>query len=155
MKKQSTTPAIRHHRQSGFTLIELMVVIVILGILATFVVPKVMDNPDKARMTKAKQDIRVLESALNLYKLDNFVYPSSDQGLQSLVTEPTGSPEPKNYKSGGYMDRLPKDPWGNEYQYLNPGVNGSIDIYTLGADGAEGGEEINQDIGNWNMDEVK
>lgn len=141
-------------RAAGFTLIEVMVVIVILGILAAVVVPRVMDNPDKARVTKAKNDIRAMESALDLYKLDNFNYPSTDQGLEALVSEPSGSPEPKNWKSGGYMKRLPADPWGNEYQYLNPGVNGAVDIFSYGADGEEGGEELNTDIGNWNMDEV-
>ncbi len=138
---------------AGFTLIEVMVVIVILGILAAIVVPRVMDRPDTARITKAKQDIRTLESALNLYKLDNFSYPSTDQGLEALVRKPSGTPEPRNWKEGGYIDRLPKDPWGNDYQYLNPGVHGSIDIYSLGADGQEGGEGINADIGNWNLNE--
>lgn len=142
-----------YRRAAGFTLIEVMVVIVILGILAAVVVPRVMDNPDKARVTKAKQDIRAMEGALDLYKLDNFNYPSTDQGLEALVSEPSGSPEPKNWKSGGYMKRLPKDPWGNEYQYLSPGVNGAVDIFTFGADGEEGGEDINADIGNWNLDE--
>lgn len=141
----------KNHR--GFTLIEVMVVIVILGILAAVVVPRVMDRPDAARVTKAKQDIRTLESALNLYKLDNFNYPSTDQGLEALVTEPSGSPEAKNWKSGGYIGRIPTDPWGNEYQYLNPGVNGAIDIFTYGADGEEGGEDMNADLGNWNLDE--
>jgi len=141
-------------KSSGFTLIEVMVVIVILGILAAVVVPRVMDRPDTARITKAKQDIRALESALELYRLDNFNYPSTDQGLESLINQPSGSPEPKNWKDGGYMKRLPKDPWGNEYQYLNPGVNGAIDIFTFGSDGQEGGEEgTNADIGNWNLDE--
>ncbi len=143
----------KRRQNAGFTLIEVMVVIVILGILAAVVVPRVMDNPDKARVAKAKSDIRALESALNMYKLDNFTYPSTDQGLEALVTEPSGSPEPKNWKSGGYMARLPKDPWGNDYQYLNPGVNGPVDIFTYGADGVEGGEDINADIGNWNLDE--
>lgn len=129
-----------------------MVVVVILGILAAIVVPKVMDRPDTARITKAKQDIRALESALNLYKLDNYNYPSTDQGLESLVSKPAGSPEPRNWKSGGYMDRLPKDPWGNEYQYLSPGSHGSIDIYSLGADGRSGGEGVDGDVGNWNLD---
>ncbi len=138
---------------AGFTLIEVMVVIVILGILAAIVVPRVMDRPDSARITKVKQDIRTLESALNLYKLDNFDYPSTDQGLEALVREPSGTPEPRNWKPGGYLDRLPKDPWGNDYQYLNPGVHGPIDIYSLGADGQEGGEGINADIGNWNLNE--
>ncbi len=138
---------------SGFTLIEIMVVIVILGILAAVVVPRIMDNPDKARMVKAKQDIRALEGALDLYRLDNFNYPSTDQGLEALVSEPSGSPEANNWKTGGYMKRLPADPWGNEYQYLSPGVNGEVDIYTFGADGEEGGEDVNADIGNWNLDD--
>ncbi|SCZ59637.1 type II secretion system major pseudopilin GspG [Thiohalomonas denitrificans] len=138
--------------QRGFTLIEVMVVVVILGILAAIVVPKVMDRPDAARITKAKQDIRALESALNLYKLDNFRYPSTDQGLDALVSKPGGSPEPRNWKNGGYMDRLPKDPWGNDYRYLSPGRNGDIDIYTLGADEREGGEGVDADVGNWNLD---
>ncbi|WP_303907935.1 type II secretion system major pseudopilin GspG [Thiohalomonas denitrificans] len=138
--------------QRGFTLIEVMVVVVILGILAAIVVPKVMDRPDAARITKAKQDIRALESALNLYKLDNFRYPSTDQGLEALVSKPGGSPEPRNWKSGGYMDRLPKDPWGNDYRYLSPGRNGDLDIYTLGADEREGGEGVDADVGNWNLD---
>ena len=141
-------------RASGFTLIEVMVVIVILGILAAVVVPRVMDRPDAARIVKAKQDIRSMESALELYRLDNFNYPSTDQGLDALVTQPSGSPEPKNWKEGGYMKRVPKDPWGNDYQYLNPGVNSAIDIFTFGADGVEGGEDDSSvDIGNWNLDE--
>ena len=137
--------------QRGFTLIEVMVVVVILGILAAIVVPKVMDRPDAARITKAKQDIRTLESALNLYKLDNYVYPSTDQGLEALVSKPSGSPEAPNWKQGGYMDRLPKDPWGREYQYLNPGVHGTIDIFTYGADGRPGGDGVSADIGNWTV----
>ena len=137
--------------QSGFTLIEVMVVVVILGILAAIIVPRVMDRPDTARIVKARQDIRALESALNLYKLDNFHYPSTDQGLEALVEKPVGSPEARNWKSGGYLDRLPKDPWGGDYQYLNPGVHGEIDIYSLGADSRPGGEGIDADIGNWNL----
>jgi general secretion pathway protein G len=136
-------------RLSGFTLIEVMVVVVILGILAAIVVPRVMDRPDAARITKAKADIRALESALNLYKLDNFVYPNTDQGLQALISKPAATPEPRNWKQ--YMDRLPKDPWGNEYQYLAPGVQGTVDIFSLGADGQPGGDETRADIGNWNL----
>lgn len=139
-------------RAAGFTLIEVMVVIVILGILAAIVVPRVMDNPDKARVAKAKQDIRTLESALNMYRLDNITYPSTDQGLEALVQQPSGEPEARNWKKGGYVDRLPKDPWGNGYQYLNPGVHGAIDIFTYGADGQEGGDEMNSDIGNWSLE---
>lgn len=137
--------------QSGFTLIEVMVVVVILSILAAVVVPKIMDNPDKARATKASQDIRAIESALNLYRLDNFQYPTTDQGLQALVEKPGGSPEPQNWKAGGYLDRMPLDPWGNEYQYLSPGQNGEIDIYSLGADASPGGEGSAEDIGNWTL----
>jgi general secretion pathway protein G len=136
---------------AGFTLIEVMVVVVILGILATLVIPRIMDKPDEARVVKAKQDVRTLESALNLYKLDNFVYPSTDQGLEALVQKPVGSPEAPNWKEGGYLDRLPLDPWQRPYQYLNPGVHGSIDIYTLGRDGQPGGEGTDADIGNWNL----
>ena len=139
-------------RQSGFTLIEVMVVVVILGILAAVVVPRIMDEPDKARAAKARQDIRVLESALNLYRLDNYQYPSTQQGLEALVSRPSGDPPAPNWKSGGYIQSLPKDPWGNQYQYLSPGVKSEIDIYTLGADNRPGGEGGNADIGNWASD---
>ncbi len=135
-------------RDRGFTLIEVMVVVVILSILAAIVVPKIMDRPEQARVTKAKNDIRALESALNLYRLDNMIYPSTDQGLEALVTEPTDAPEPKNWKEGGYVDRLPMDPWGSPYLYLNPGVHGTIDIYSSGVDI----QSEEDDIGNWNMD---
>lgn len=137
--------------QRGFTLIEIMVVVVILGILAAVVVPRIMDRPDAARVVKAKQDIRVIESALNLYKLDNFNYPSTQQGLQALVTKPSGDPEPKNWKAGGYIKSLPKDPWGNPYNYLQPGTHGEFDIFSLGADGKPGGDGVNADIGNWDL----
>jgi general secretion pathway protein G len=140
----------RYPLQRGFTLIEVMVVVIILGILAAIVVPRVMDRPDEARITKAKQDIRALESALNLYKLDNFTYPTTEQGLEALVQKPAGSPEPKNWKK--YMDRLPKDPWGEPYQYLSPGVQGDVDIFSLGADGQQGGEGPNADVGNWELE---
>ncbi len=139
-------------RRNGFTLIEVMVVIVILGILAALVVPRVMNRPDEARIIKAKQDIRALEGALNLYKLDSYAYPSTDQGLEALVQKPTTPPEPRHWKEGGYIDRLPKDPWGEPYQYLNPGTHGAIDIYTLGVDHQPGGEGNNADIGNWNLE---
>lgn len=138
--------------QKGFTLIEVMVVVVILSILAAVVVPRIMDNPDKARAAKAKQDIRALEAALNLYKLDNFQYPTTDQGLEALVEKPSADPEPRNWKAGGYIARLPKDPWGGDYQYLSPGENGEVDIYTLGADQQPGGEGPAADIGNWKLD---
>ncbi|MDF1613744.1 type II secretion system major pseudopilin GspG [Desulfurivibrio dismutans] len=139
-------------RQAGFTLIEIMVVVVILGILAAVVVPRIMDRPDQARLTKAAQDIRALESALRLYRLDNFFYPTTEQGLEALVERPTTQPEPRRWREGGYIDRLPRDPWGGEYQYLNPGVHGEIDIFSYGADGRPGGEGINAEIGNWNIE---
>lgn len=150
-EKSNAGPKIfaRFPNQSGFTLIEIMVVVVILSILAAIVVPKIMDRPDQARIVKVAQDIRVIESALKLYKLDNYFYPSTDQGLEALVSRPGDDPEPKNWKEGGYLDRLPKDPWQGEYLYLNPGVHGPIDIFSLGADGQPGGEGINTDIGNW------
>ena len=134
------------HKQHGFTLIEVMVVVVILGILAAILVPKVMDRPDQARKVKARQDIRVLEAALNLYKLDNYVYPTTDQGLEALIQEPS-SPEAANWKEGGYLDRLPLDPWQQPYLYLSPGENGSIDIFTLGPDQ----QPSDDDIGNWTL----
>jgi general secretion pathway protein G len=133
-------------KQQGFTLIEVMVVVVILGILAAILVPKVMDRPDQARITKARQDIRALEASLNLYRLDNYVYPTTDQGLEALVEEPS-SPEPPNWKSGGYLDRLPMDPWKQPYQFLSPGSRGSIDIYSLGPDQ----QPSDDDIGNWSL----
>ncbi|MFP4154695.1 MAG: type II secretion system major pseudopilin GspG [Halothiobacillaceae bacterium] len=139
----------RRRRSDGFTLIEVMVVVVILSILAAVVVPKIMDRPDDARIAKAKQDIRALESALNMYKLDNLAYPSTDQGLEALVQRPGGTPEPRNWRSGGYVDRLPEDPWGRPYQYLSPGEHGDFDVYSLGADGQAGGDGANADIGNW------
>lgn len=136
-------------RQQGFTLIELMVVIVILGILAGVVVPRIMDNPDKARVAKAKHDLTALEGALDVYRLDNFVYPTTDQGLESLVSKPADAP---NWKEGGYIKKLKKDPWGNDYLYLSPGQHGDVDIYSLGADGAPGGEGVFADIGSWDLE---
>lgn len=138
-------------RQSGFTLIEIMVVVVILGILAAVVVPRIMDRPDDARIARAKQDIRALEAALNLYKLDNFHYPSTQQGIEALISQPSGEPPAKNWKTGGYIGQMPKDPWGNPYQYLSPGVKGQIDIFSLGADNAPGGDGSATDIGNWDL----
>lgn len=141
-----------YRRLSGFTLIEVMVVVVILSILAAIVIPRIMDRPDQARIVKARQDIRALESALNLYRLDNFNYPTTDQGLEALLEKPTTQPEPANWKTGGYIDRLPKDPWGNDYQYLSPGQNAAIDIYSLGADSQPGGEGSNADITSWELE---
>jgi len=138
-------------RQRGFTLLEVMVVVVILGILAALVVPKIISRPDEARVTAARQDIASLMQALKLYRLDNHRYPTTEQGLQALVTKPTTAPIPPNWKTGGYVERLPKDPWGNPYQYLNPGVHGEIDVFSYGADGAPGGEEIDADLGSWDL----
>ncbi|MES9976792.1 MAG: type II secretion system major pseudopilin GspG [Candidatus Thiodiazotropha sp.] len=132
----------------GFTLIEVMVVVVILSILAAIVVPKIMDRPEQARITKAKSDIRALEAALNLYRLDNMIYPTTDQGLEALVSKPTDSPEPRNWKEGGYLDRLPVDPWGNPYLFLSPGTHGVIDIYSAGLDS----QSADDDLGNWNLE---
>ena len=126
-----------------------MVVVVILGILAALIVPKIMSRPDEARITAAKQDVATLAQALKLYKLDNLAYPTTDQGLQALVARPAAAPIPVNWKTGGYLERLPKDPWGRDYRYLNPGRHGEIDIYSLGADGEPGGEGNDADIGNW------
>ncbi|MDH5395029.1 MAG: type II secretion system major pseudopilin GspG [Gammaproteobacteria bacterium] len=134
--------------QQGFTLIEIMVVVVILGILAAAVVPKIMSRPEQARIEKTKHDITALESALSIYKLDNFQYPSTDQGLEALVTKPSGSPQPRNYKNGGYIKKLNKDPWGKEYLYLIPGTHGEFDLYSLGPDG----QPSDDDIGNWNIE---
>jgi general secretion pathway protein G len=133
----------------GFTLIELMVVLVILGVLAALIAPKLMDRPDEARKIAAKQDIATLVQALKLYRLDNLRYPTTEQTLQALVAKPTLSPVPQNWKAGGYLERLPNDPWGHPYLYLSPGRNGEIDVLSLGADGQPGGEGNDADIGNW------
>lgn len=136
--------------QQGFTLIEIMVVVVILGILAAILVPRIMDRPDQARIIAAQNDIRAISSALKLYRLDNGGYPSTEQGLSSLVKRPeTGNVAP-NWRP--YLDRLPKDPWRNDYQYLSPGVHGEIDIFSLGGDGQPGGEGTAADIGSWNIE---
>jgi general secretion pathway protein G len=138
---------------TGFTLIEIMVVVVILGILVAFAVPNIMDNPEQARTTKARHDIRVLENALEMYKLDNYNYPTTDQGLEALVEKPTSSPEPSNWKDGGYLKQMPKDPWGNSYEYLGPqDAGGQIKILTLGADNRPGGEGNNADISNQDLE---
>jgi general secretion pathway protein G len=133
----------------GFSLIEILVVVVIIGILAAVIVPRVMDEPDRARVAKAKQDVQALVTALNMYRLDNYNYPSTEQGLEALVRRPSGQPEAPNWKQGGYIDGLPRDPWGRDYQYLNPGVHGEIDVWSFGANGMPGGDGINAEIGNW------
>ncbi len=138
-----------HHTQKGFTLLEIMVVIVILGLLVAIVAPNVLENQDKAMVEKAKADISLLEQSLDMYKLDNHRYPNTDQNLEALVEKPDFGPEAKNYRREGYIKRLPSDPWGNAYQYLSPGEHGAFDLYSLGADGAEGGEGLAADITNW------
>lgn len=139
------------NRNQGFTLIEMMIVIVIMGILASLIVPKIMGRPDEARIIAAKQDIASVLQALKLYKLDNQRYPTTDQGLQALITRPTSPPNPSNWKSSGYLDKLPVDPWGNPYQYLFPGIHGEIDVFSWGVDGAAGGESNDADIGSWSL----
>jgi general secretion pathway protein G len=134
-------------KQRGFTLIELMVVLAIIGILASLVVPNILGRADDARMTAAKTDVGNLMQALKLYKLDNQRFPTAEQGLQALVTKPTTEPVPTNWKS--YLDKLPTDPWGKPYQYLNPGLKSEVDVMSWGADGQTGGEGVNADIGSW------
>jgi general secretion pathway protein G len=143
------TPSPGAHRQPGFTLIEVMIVVLILGILAALVAPKILGRPDEARQVAARQDIATLTQALKLYRLDNGRYPTTEQGLEALVRKPDTPPVPTNWKPGGYIERLPKDPWGNPYQYLNPGLHGEIDVFSYGADGRQGGEGVDADIGSW------
>lgn len=133
----------------GFTLIEVLVVVVILAILAAVVIPRVMEHPAEARVARAKADIQAIVTSLNTYKLDNFAYPATEQGLEALVSKPSGAPEAPNWRKGGYLDGVPKDPWGRNYLYLQPGAHGDMDVYTLGADGKPGGEGEAADIGNW------
>jgi general secretion pathway protein G len=141
----------RRSASRGFTLIEIMVVVAIIGILAALIVPKIMSRPDEARVVAAKQDIGSIMQSLKLYRLDNGRYPTQDQGLAALVTKPTTEPVPNNWKGGGYLERLPNDPWGNPYQYLNPGVHGEIDVFSYGANGKDGGEGNDATIGSWQL----
>ena len=138
----------------GFTLIELMVVIVILGILAGLIIPRIMGRPEEAKQLKAKMQIEALETALKLYKLDNGAYPDTEQGLQALIEKPETGNIPKKWKDGGYLDKgkLPKDPWGNEFVYLSPGINGEYDLISYGADGVQDGDGKNLDINSWDID---
>ncbi len=146
-----TKQNLKDNRKSvhGFTLMEILIVVVILSILAITVVPQFMDAPDKARVAKTKADVKNIETSLSMYKLDNFSFPSTSQGLNALIQKPSGTPEAKNWKPGGYLSQLPNDQWGNPYQYLNPGNRSLVDVYSFGADGQPGGEGVNADIGNW------
>ena len=139
----------KNRSQLGFTLIEVMVVIAIIGIMATLIVPQIMSKPNEARVIAAKQDINSIVQALKLYRLDNSRYPTTEQGLSALVAKPTSEPIPQNWKPNGYVDRLPKDPWGFAYQYSNPGARAEIDVFSLGADNKPGGTGFDADLGNW------
>ena len=136
-------------QERGFTLIEIMVVVIIIGLLASIVVPNVMERLDQANVQKARADFKSLQTALKLYHIDNFNYPTTEQGLEALITKPSIAPIPRNYKGNGYLESLPRDPWGNEYQYLSPGEGHEYDIYSLGADGVSGGQDQNADLSVW------
>jgi len=135
-------------KTAGFTLIEMLVVVAIMATLAAMIAPNLIKKAEESKVTAAKADIQQIASALDIYKLDNFSYPSSDQGLEALISKPSGSPEPKNWRSP-YLKKTPVDPWGNEYYYAYPGENGEFDVYSLGADGQPGGEDTGADIGSW------
>ncbi|TCK03540.1 type II secretion system major pseudopilin GspG [Marinobacterium mangrovicola] len=141
----------KHHSSAGFTLMEIMVVIFIIGLLVAIVAPNVLSNQDKAVEQKVRADLATLEQALDMYRLDNLRYPSTEQGLAALVTRPAQPPEPRSYRDDGYIRRLPEDPWGMPYQYRMPGEHGRIDVFSLGADGLPGGEGSDADIGNWSL----
>jgi len=145
---KKTQPSQARNKQGGFTLLEVMVVIVIIGLIGGMVVPNLMDNMDQAEQKKAVSDVSALETSLTMYKMDNYKYPNTEQGLEALVEETDIEPLPRRFPTGGYVKRLPSDPWGNEYQLLNPGENGEIDIFSMGPDGEAGTED---DIGNWNL----
>jgi len=139
----------RQALQGGFSLVEILVVLVIMGLLISVVAPTVLNQADDARVQKVQADFKAIGTALKLYRLDNYVYPSSEQGLEALVEASTLDPEPRNFKQGGYLPEVPIDPWGRPYLYLSPGENGEFDLYSLGADGLSGGDGQNDDIGNW------
>ncbi len=147
MSTSSRIQRLRHAASRGFTLIELMVVLVIIGLLAALIVPNVLDRADDARLTAARTDVSNIMQSLKLYRLDNQRYPTGEQGLQALVTKPTTSPVPSNWRP--YLEKLPQDPWGQPYKYLNPGLKGEVDVFSLGADGKEGGEGKDADLGSW------
>lgn len=140
-----------YSKMRGFTLIEVMVVIVIIAVLAALIVPKVMSRPDEARVAAARQDMGAITQALKLYKLDNMRYPTTEQGLQALVKKPTIAPVPENWKGNGYLEKLPKDPWGSPYLYLQPGLHGEVDVMSYGANREAGGEGNDADIGSWDL----
>ena len=139
----------KRRSNAGFSLVEILVVLVIMGLLISVVAPTVLNRADEARVQKAQADFKAIETALKIYRLDNYVYPTTEQGLEALVEASTLDPEPRNFKKGGYLEELPVDPWGRPYLYLSPGEQKEVDIYTLGADGVSGGEEQNADVGNW------
>lgn len=151
--KQTRQAARRSSTEQGFTLLEIIVVVVIIGILAAIVAPKFMGRTEQARMTQAAVQMRNFETSLKLYKLDNHAYPTTDQGLEALIRKPSVGAEAKNYRSGGYLSqsKVPKDPWGNPYIYISPGTHGDFDLISLGANGLEGGDDINADIKNWEL----
>ena len=140
----------KRRASAGFTLVEIMVVVVIIGVLAVLIVPRVVGRSDDARVAAAKHDVTTLMQSLKLYRLDNGRFPSTEQGLQALVAKPQSAPVPSNWRA--YLDRLPKDPWGNTYQYLHPGNKGDFDVFSMGADGKPGGEGPDADVGNWNIE---
>ena len=144
---------VRIAAQGGFSLVEILVVLVIMGLLISVVAPTVLNRADEARVQKTYADFKAIETALKIYRLDNYVYPTTEQGLEALVEASTLDPEPRNFKAGGYLGDLPLDPWGRPYLYLSPGENGEIDLYSLGADGLSGGEGQNTDIGNWKAED--
>lgn len=145
----SVTPTEERKHEEGFTLVELMVVIVILGLLATIVAINVLPSGDKARVEKARSDIATIESGLEMYKLQNFNYPTTSDGLQALIAPPAGLADPSRYQKGGYLKKLPNDPWNRPYQYASPGTHGQVDVWTFGADGKEGGDDTDADITSW------
>ena len=151
MKKLTLRRRAAQRLQRGFTLIEIMVVVVIMGVLAAMVVPKLLNRAGDSKVSAAKVDIATIMQALKLYKLDNQRYPTTEQGLQALIEKPTSGPAANGWKSGGYVEKMPKDPWGNQYQYLSPGIKGEVDVFSYGADGQPGGTGNDADIGSWDL----